>query len=74
MARSEFVLFLNPDASIDWASLATLEAFFDAHPRAGLVGPAIQFEEGDYQPVWSLPTPLGLLASEGASPRPYRVR
>ena len=64
-ADTEFVLFLNPDAVMEADALETLERFFDEHPRAGLVAPAVEFPDGTYQPVRPLPTPLGVLASEG---------
>ena len=64
-AETEFVLFLNPDAVISYESLLTLERFFDEHDGAGLIAPAVAFEDGGYQPVRPLPTPLGVLAGEG---------
>jgi GT2 family glycosyltransferase len=39
---SEFVLFLNPDASLEPGELAKLVAFMDAHPRAAVCAPAIE--------------------------------
>jgi GT2 family glycosyltransferase len=64
-ADTEFVLFLNPDAVLDQEALLLLEGFLDAHPRAGLVAPAIENEAGGFQPVRPLPTPLGIVAEEG---------
>lgn len=47
--RAEFVLFLNPDASIDPASLGTLTRSLRARPHLGGVGPRILGEDGGIQ-------------------------
>ncbi len=46
-----YLLFLNPDARIDAASLAALVAAIAAHPRCGLVAPRLR-EDGAL--AWSL--------------------
>ncbi len=56
-AETEFVLFLNPDAELDLAGLRTLVAFLDAHPEAGLIGPAIRDPDGGLQVTDRLPSP-----------------
>lgn len=51
-----YVLFLNPDAVIERAALVTLCEFMEAHPGAGIVGPAIR--SGSYlQHAGGLPSP-----------------
>jgi GT2 family glycosyltransferase len=40
--RSEFLLFLNPDASLAPQELDKLLAFMDAHPRVGVCAPSIE--------------------------------
>lgn len=55
-ARTPYVLFLNPDAAIDAANLRHLLQFFEQHPRAGILGPAI-CNNGVYdQPTLPFPT------------------
>ena len=58
-----YVLFLNPDASVDLDALHKMTAFMDAHPNAAISGPATQSPDGGW--VWSgkLLTPLGLVRS-----------
>jgi N-acetylglucosaminyl-diphospho-decaprenol L-rhamnosyltransferase len=41
-----YVLFLNPDAHIDDASLRALAGVLDAHPEVGIVGPRIELDDG----------------------------
>jgi GT2 family glycosyltransferase len=40
-AGAEWLLFLNPDATIDATNLQTLVAYAAAHPEAGMVAPAL---------------------------------
>jgi hypothetical protein len=40
------VLLLNPDAALDPGCLQSLLAFLDAHPKAGMVGPATEVRRG----------------------------
>jgi hypothetical protein len=54
--RSPFVLFLNPDAAIDAPDLRTLLEFFEAHPQAGILGPAINNSGSFDQPALPFPT------------------
>ncbi len=44
--RSRYVLFLNPDAQIDMASISTLRRVLDDNAKAGLVGPLIKDADG----------------------------
>jgi GT2 family glycosyltransferase len=44
-----YVHVLNPDATADAGSLASLLAFMDAHPDAGMVGSLIHGEDGRVQ-------------------------
>lgn len=60
-AQTEFVLFLNPDAELDLDGLRTLVAFMDAHPEAGLIGPAIRDPDGGLQVTDRLPSPWRVL-------------
>lgn len=60
---SPYILFLNPDAVMKPEALDRLEAFMDAHPKAGICAPAIR--EGDeLQAAGLMPSPLGVV--EGA--------
>lgn len=58
-----YVLFLNPDASLDLDALRTMTAFMDAHPDAAICGPATESPDGSW--VWSgkVLTPLGHVKS-----------
>jgi N-acetylglucosaminyl-diphospho-decaprenol L-rhamnosyltransferase len=46
----EYVLNVNPDAVPEPDAVATLVGFADAHPRAGIVGPRMQWPDGTWQP------------------------
>ena len=46
----ELVLVANPDAVPEAAAVATLRAFMEAHPRAGIAGPQIRWPDGTWQP------------------------
>ena len=56
-----YLLLLNSDTVIAPGSLATLVAFADAHPRAGVVGPRLVNPDGSFQ---SGPTPFPSLWTE----------
>lgn len=45
----EFVLLLNPDTRVQPDALATLLAFMQAHPRAGMVGAQLIYPDGRFQ-------------------------
>ena len=49
-AETEFLLFLNPDATLSPGSLEILIAHLDAHPTTGIAGPALRFPDGAHQP------------------------
>ena len=46
LARSPYVIFVNPDAVVEPAAVQTLLKFLDDHPEAGIAGPAIVEGEG----------------------------
>ena len=46
----EYVLNVNPDALPEPGAVATLVAFAEATPRAGIVGPRMQWQDGRWQP------------------------
>jgi len=49
-AGTEYLLFLNPDATLEPGALNALLAHLDTHPEAGIVGPALCFSDGRSQP------------------------
>jgi GT2 family glycosyltransferase len=57
-AGTEFVLFLNPDCSLERASLRALVDYLDAHPRCALVGPRLESDAAPLTPGGALPTVL----------------
>jgi N-acetylglucosaminyl-diphospho-decaprenol L-rhamnosyltransferase len=58
----DYVLLCNPDAYPEEGAVATLAAFADAHPRAGLVGPLVLWPDGTWQPsLRRFPTVLGTI-------------
>jgi len=63
--RTEYTLFLNPDAVMAPAEVAKLVAFMDAHPDAGICGPSTLVgptqEEATYQIVGRRITPLDVI-------------
>jgi N-acetylglucosaminyl-diphospho-decaprenol L-rhamnosyltransferase len=70
-----YIMFLNPDASIDQASLHTLVEFMEVHESAGIAGPAT-FETTAciFQPVGMLLTPMGLIRGTLRLPGAYPER
>jgi N-acetylglucosaminyl-diphospho-decaprenol L-rhamnosyltransferase len=62
-APTEYVLLLNPDAQITPDALRALVAFLDAHPEAGIAGPAIREPGQPDQPAFRFPTPGTVLRS-----------
>jgi GT2 family glycosyltransferase len=49
-AETDYLLFLNPDATIDRDGLEALVAYLDGHPEAAVAGPALRDLEGRPQP------------------------
>jgi hypothetical protein len=45
-----FVVVANPDTEARQKAVGLLREFADAHPRAGIVGPQLQFPDGRWQP------------------------
>jgi GT2 family glycosyltransferase len=48
--RADYVCSVNPDAIPREGAVAALRAFLDAHPRAGIAGPAMLYPDGAVQP------------------------
>jgi GT2 family glycosyltransferase len=62
MTTAEFVCSVNPDAIPQAGALDELRRFLDAHPRAGIVGPAMVYPDGTLQPSRrSFPTVAGTI-------------
>ncbi len=49
-AKGQYLFFLNPDATVEPATLRALVDFMEAHPQAGVVGPLVRFPDGKVQP------------------------
>jgi GT2 family glycosyltransferase len=47
--RAPFVLFLNPDATLNPGALAALVSLLESRPRIGIVGPRTRSSNGDIQ-------------------------
>jgi GT2 family glycosyltransferase len=57
-----FVAACNPDIQATEGSIATLRAFAETHPRAGIVGPQLRYPDGAWQPSRrSFPTVSGTI-------------
>ncbi len=50
VAQGDFLLLLNPDTEPDASAISTLVRFLQAHPAAGIVGPALALTDGSPQP------------------------
>jgi len=61
LARTRYVLFMNPDVTIEADSIAVLTRFLDEHPRAGIAAPATLCGDGLLQTAGDLPTPLSII-------------
>ncbi len=62
LAGGRFILLLNPDTEIKPGALSTLLAFFDKHPRAGIVAPQLLNTDGTVQrSCREFPTFVGML-------------
>ena len=68
---ARYVVVLNEDTELEPGSVAALVAYADAHPRTGVVGPAIFGTEGERQPSYfRFP---GVLGQIGWALRPGRA-
>jgi N-acetylglucosaminyl-diphospho-decaprenol L-rhamnosyltransferase len=57
------VLVVNPDVTVNQASVARLQTYLDQHPNVGLVVPLLRYPDGRLQEsVRTFPNPLALLA------------
>jgi len=61
LARTRYVMFMNPDVTIEADSVAVLARFLDEHPQAGIVAPATLCGDGRLQSAGDLPTPLAVI-------------
>jgi GT2 family glycosyltransferase len=68
--KTDYVLFVNPDAMVEPEAVARLEYFIRNTPRAGLIAPAITEPNGSVQGVGNLPTPGRILAQAAPLLRP----
>ncbi len=60
-ARSEYVLFMNPDAVLNLKALRELVQFLEGRSQAGIAAPATIVGANEYQVVRPLPTPPRLI-------------
>lgn len=58
---TEFTYFLNPDASCEPDALRAMIDFMDAHPKAGVAGPAGRMTEGGLHQAGEIPTPEAIV-------------
>ena len=63
VARGAFLLLLNPDTVCDAATVHRLVDFLRAHPKAGIVGPAVVNSDGSLQRACRrrIPSPMDAL-------------
>ncbi|NCB26475.1 MAG: glycosyltransferase family 2 protein [Bacteroidia bacterium] len=59
--QTPYVVFMNPDVQVNQDALHHLVRFAADHPLAGVIGPAIKRQAGDYQCADCLPTPKTIL-------------
>ena len=57
IGANRYVLFLNPDASIESAAIERLLTFMESTPDAGIAGPALWESGGGVQAAGDFPTP-----------------
>lgn len=50
LTDAELVISANPDAVPQPGAVAALRAFMEAHPRAGVAGPRMEYPDGTWQP------------------------
>lgn len=62
-SKSEFIMFLNPDARVDRDTIKNLVSFLDAREAAACCGPLIRNEKGKPDPACrrGFPTPMNAL-------------
>ena len=48
-ARGDYLLLLNPDATLQEGALRLMIAYIDAHPLVGMVGPQLHNPDGSHQ-------------------------
>jgi hypothetical protein len=74
--ETPYVLFVNPDAILPRDAVGALLEFMEAHPKAGMVAPAIIKGPEMLQHAGGIPTPIGIVAQAAglqADRRRYRV-
>jgi GT2 family glycosyltransferase len=75
---ADYVCSVNPDAVPRQGAVAALREFLDAHPRAGIAGPAMLYPDGTLQPSRRrFPTVAGTLVRRTPLRRlfdPYRLQ
>ena len=65
--RPDAIMLLNPDAELRPGALKTLASFLAKHPRAGVVGAALENEDGSVRPsAFRFPSIMGEFARESA--------
>jgi GT2 family glycosyltransferase len=69
LARGRYFLLLNSDTWIEHDVFATLVAFMDGHPDAGVGGCALRYPDGSLQPSCGYFPNLVSTLSNGLSPR-----
>jgi N-acetylglucosaminyl-diphospho-decaprenol L-rhamnosyltransferase len=72
-----YVLFLNSDAELTPGALDTLVTYLDEHPRCAIVGPALRYPDGSFQPSCRrFPSPMrdawSLTGFESRVPQRFR--
>ncbi|MEQ9498843.1 MAG: glycosyltransferase family 2 protein [Deltaproteobacteria bacterium] len=67
---TKYTLFLNPDARCEPDALKTMIDFMDAHPDAGVCGPAGKLTEGGLHAAGRAPTPGMVLRDALGRTRP----
>ncbi len=62
VAKTPYIMFMNPDAVLSIEDLKILLQFMEEHPDAGMAAPAIIESDGEYQRAGSLPSPMSIIA------------
>ncbi len=50
LARGRYLLLMNPDTLVQPGAISKLINYLERHPRVGVVGPRLAFEDGRFQP------------------------
>lgn len=58
---TEYVYFLNPDASCEPDDLRVMIEFMDTHPKCGVAGPAGRMSSGKLHQAGEMPSPEGIV-------------